>query len=537
VLWAGRAAWQVLDTDYGDGDLWRAILDFWQADSRRPRLLHFVALRLDTSNKAVEFKCEDRVFDDGSLARLTLVSGERDAALRELRMNADLILLHVSLGLPTSPGAAAFEVDLSQWTAKLLARRSHRGTRVLASRLSEASSAAMAAQGFEWQLVADNALTGQYNPRWQPKGTIKSALERLSSPQHCIVIGAGLAGASTAYALGRRGWTVHVLDKAPHAAMGSSSLPAGLMAAHHSADDSPRSRLTRAGVHFTASHANRLLVRGRDWDTHGVLTLKPGTSPKFDRLGAWIKPQALVGAWLAHPGITFRGNLDVASLERQGSKDGGEWRVFDRTGTLAGVAALVVVCAAAGCKDILSQARVCDKDGKNQNWPLPSLLYAPGQVSWGHMTPADDTWAPAFSVNGLGHLAAQIPHDGQMVWLAGATFEDPASPLMEDVAHAHNLSRLAALLPGVAAALKARFETSEILAWRGVRCTTPKRLPLVGPACDAAPGLWLNTGYGARGLTWSVLCAELLAAQVLGEPWPVAFSLAEKLRQSALPQA
>ncbi len=66
--------------------------------------------------------------------------------------------------------------------------------------------------------------------------------------------------------------------------------------------------------------------------------------------------------------------------------------------------------------------------------------------------------------------------------------------------------------------------------WAAVRCTAPDRLPLVGPLDSAAlPGLWVSTAMGARGLTLSLLCAELLAARLHGEPLPLDAKLAQAL--------
>jgi tRNA 5-methylaminomethyl-2-thiouridine biosynthesis bifunctional protein len=65
------------------------------------------------------------------------------------------------------------------------------------------------------------------------------------------------------------------------------------------------------------------------------------------------------------------------------------------------------------------------------------------------------------------------------------------------------------------------------LAWAGVRCTVPDRLPMVGfLAPESWPGLMVCAGMGARGLTLSVLCGEVLAAQYFGEPWPLERKLA-----------
>lgn len=70
---------------------------------------------------------------------------------------------------------------------------------------------------------------------------------------------------------------------------------------------------------------------------------------------------------------------------------------------------------------------------------------------------------------------------------------------------------------------------AQLHAWAGVRCATPTRLPSVGPVANA-DGLWVCTGMGSRGLTFAALCAELLAAQLHGEPWPVEQRLARALR-------
>ena len=68
-----------------------------------------------------------------------------------------------------------------------------------------------------------------------------------------------------------------------------------------------------------------------------------------------------------------------------------------------------------------------------------------------------------------------------------------------------------------------------------MRCTVPDRLPVVG-ALDATalPGLFVSTGMGARGMTLAVLCGELLAAQLEGEPLPVPLRHARALAPQRL---
>jgi tRNA 5-methylaminomethyl-2-thiouridine biosynthesis bifunctional protein len=77
------------------------------------------------------------------------------------------------------------------------------------------------------------------------------------------------------------------------------------------------------------------------------------------------------------------------------------------------------------------------------------------------------------------------------------------------------------------------FAANQVAHWSATRCVTHDRLPLVGPLQDAREGqlptLWIHTGMGARGLTFSALGAELLVARLCAEPWPLESSLARSL--------
>jgi tRNA 5-methylaminomethyl-2-thiouridine biosynthesis bifunctional protein len=43
------------------------------------------------------------------------------------------------------------------------------------------------------------------------------------------------------------------------------------------------------------------------------------------------------------------------------------------------------------------------------------------------------------------------------------------------------------------------------------------------------PGLWCVQGFGARGIVWSALMADLLVSQIEGEPLPLANDLVDAL--------
>ena len=101
--------------------------------------------------------------------------------------------------------------------------------------------------------------------------------------------------------------------------------------------------------------------------------------------------------------------------------------------------------------------------------------------------------------------------------------------------HEANRARLQTLLP----ALTLPPPDS---AFIGIRCASPDRLPLVGPVLtntdqgdgENGAGLWLSTAMGSRGLSFALLCGELLAARLHGEPLPVEQRLAQALGSERL---
>jgi tRNA 5-methylaminomethyl-2-thiouridine biosynthesis bifunctional protein len=120
---------------------------------------------------------------------------------------------------------------------------------------------------------------------------------------------------------------------------------------------------------------------------------------------------------------------------------------------------------------------------------------------------------------------------GGTAWLAGATYQPNAEPDSgEQAHHGANLARLARLLPVLAEPMAPMFASDQVQAWRGSRCVSGDRLPLVGPlGTGVNQGLWLCAAMGSRGLTLAALCAEVLAARWGAEPLPVEASLARAL--------
>lgn len=459
-------------------------------------------------------------------------------------------------------------------TLKAIARCCRRGTRLAAAAvLDRPVHDALTQSGFTVAPVPDVLdvsdvpstrphLQATFAPRWQPRqssATLQAAA-LVTAASDCLVIGGGLAGAAVAASLARRGWRVQVLDRAPAPAAGASGLPAGLFCPHISPDDSVISRLSRSGIRVLLAQAQNLLQAGRDWQPSGVLEhrlegrlgltphwhdgpgvdwsrlaaadqllaahLPPDATACWHQRAGWIRPARLVAALLAQPGIAWQGNTPVARLHCTEAAGHTQWQALDAHAQVLAQAPLVVIAAGFDSRAL-----------SGERLPLQALR---GQISWGVQDAALDAALPPFPVNGEGNLVAHIPFnsldsvdDGRRAWYLGSTFERdlhtlPPSTAQQLQAHADNGQRLRGLLPAVAPALAPALAVAQ--NWAAVRCTAPDRLPLVGPLDSAAlPGLWVSTAMGARGLTLSLLCAELLAARLHGEPLPLDAKLAQAL--------
>lgn len=581
--WRGQPQWTVLETGFGLGLNFLVTWAAWKADPQRPRLLHFVSTEAfpasaddvlrsaQTHPELIPFAEQlqaqlwgllpgfHRLVFEGGHVLLTLCIGDAKAMLREQSFEADSVYLD-----GFSPQRNPDIWDLH--TFKAVARCCRRGTRIATWTIARSVRDALAQSGFAVRKVPgippkrDN-LQGEFNPAWEPKKAQPAPTRR--APSTCVVIGAGLAGAAVAASLARRGWLVTVLDAADAPAAGASGLPAGLLAPHVSPDDNPLSRLSRSGIRSTLQQAGALLQAGNDWAATGVLEhcvehprklpeawqrdwadaasdwTQPASAGQLAQCGlpadapalwhsraGWIRPASLVNAWLATPGVQWRGQSAVSRLKPAAS---GQWRALDAQGRELASAALVVLAAGHA-----SRALAAGVDESGEKGGSLALQAIRGQVTWGQHQPTTADALPPFPVNGNGSLVPAVPLPGAadgLAWVMGSSFErDSEQPDIKPEDDLHNLGKLQDLLPGTARVLAEAFEPGKAHHWAGVRCATPTRLPMLGRLQAAeAPGVWVCSGMGSRGLTFAALCAELLAARLHAEPLAVEQRLADGL--------
>jgi tRNA 5-methylaminomethyl-2-thiouridine biosynthesis bifunctional protein len=559
--WAGQPQWRVLETGFGLGLNFLATWHAWRSDPLRPGLLHFCAieacpvtvddlLRGVASDPALQPLAESLAaqwqglvpgfhrlsFENGRVL-LTLCLGDVQAMLREQAFRADAVFLG---GLGPQRDPRLWEAQ----TLKAVTRLTRRGATLSTWSVAEPVRSALQTCGWQLDPVAGlpperACLRGRHAPSWEPKGA--PDLPALQ-PAECIVIGAGMAGAAVAASLARRGWSVQVLDAASEPAAGASGLPAGLLAPHQSPDDNLLSRLSRAGVRMTLQQAARLAA-GLEWERTGALEARGDDARPLPDLGdalqpwsreaseaqkraagldpelpawwhanaAWIAPAALVRLWLREKGVRFSGGHAVARI--RAIETG--WAVEDAAGTRIAAAPLVVVAAA------LASAELLDP-------PLP-LHPVRGQITWGPHH-EDAAALPSFPVNGNGHFLPRVPLVERGAWITGSSYgRGDTEPTLRPADDLANLQRVRERMPRAAQVMEAAMARGETRSWAGVRCASADRRPLVG---EVAPGLWVSTAMGSRGLTFAALCGELVAARLHGEPLPIEARLAQALALS-----
>ena len=385
------------------------------------------------------------------------------------------------------------------------------------------------------------------------------------TPRHAIVIGAGLAGCAITERLAARGWRVTLIERHEDLARDASGNPAGVFHPIVWRDDSIAARLTRAGFLYALHRWSELERAGHDLershegllqiadssddaraiasaiarfglpasyviavDEHEATRLagQPVARPGwFFPRGGWISPAAICAAQCAAAGdlLTPCFGTQVARIERENAT----WTAFDTAGHVLAQAPVVILANAGDAQ------RIAGLHG------LPTRGVR-GQLTLLNTSPLDGLRVP---IVGDGYAVPLGAHRT----LTGATYDiDDIDARIQPLGHTENLERIARMLPAMAS-FEAKPETLEgRVAFRSV---TSDRMPMIGALADETaaradatrlsgawpldlprtPGLYGAFAFGSRGLVWSTLAAELIAAQIEGEPWPIERELAEAI--------
>jgi len=563
--WRGREDFTILETGFGLGlnflETWRALdEDTLNENGGGPARLHFISVEKFPLSPAAlaeahacwpEHAARSRELADawplplagfhrlhlaGGRISLTLLLGDAATLLPQLMARVDAFYLD---GFAPARNPEMWSATIFEQMRRLAAPGATLATWTVAGAVRDG----LAASGFTVEKQ-----TGFGSKREMLAGRLAQSAthdaQRAPRNRRAIVIGAGLAGATCAERLAACGWQVEVLERHPAAALEASGNPAGLATPVINLADAPNAQLSRAAFLYALRHFAALGVQDMSPNvapshTRGVLRiarderdverfaslLRDQSYPQalacfadraqgaelagreVSRAGIWfpsgtnLSPAAICAASLASHGggITCRFGVHAARLETHA--DG--WRVFDAAGICVASAPVVVVANALGALDFAQTARLRLETVRGQ-----LTLFRPrAQASLG------------IAVAGESH-AVPLP-DGRL--MLGATFQPgDFDTSVRNTDHAANIARVEAMLPGLCAG----HDPAQLEGRVGFRTVTNDRLPAFGPVPDAAPGLYVATGLGARGLVWAALCAELLVAQIADTPWPVSQQLA-----------
>ena len=216
-------------------------------------------------------------FERGAVTLLLGVD-EVQSALKELQMRADTIFLD-----GFNPKA-----NPQMWSHNVLGRiaqLARPGTQLATWCVSAPVLKSLQIHGFECQ--KKNGLPPKRHRLEAVYTKIKTVPNRTQLPSFastlnaprlgkCAVIGAGIAGASVAFSMAKRGWSVSVFDAAPSPAQGASGVPIGIFSTQVSADDNAGAQLSRAGVRYTEQLLLQTMPErvGECWGMSGVLEIR-----------------------------------------------------------------------------------------------------------------------------------------------------------------------------------------------------------------------------------------------------------------------
>lgn len=532
--------------------------DLKQALALWPELAELAA-ELCAQYQAVQPGFQHFIFAEGRV-RLTLIIDDAIQGLAQLDAQVDAWFLD---GFAPAKNPDMWNQQLFQQ----LARLSHPHTTLATFTSAGFVRRGLIAAGFAMQRCPGfgtkrEMLQGQFNAcslKHSPLPAWFARPHAMSTVPQAIVIGAGLAGAASAYSLAIRGWQVQVLDQAKQVASAASGNHQGVLYLKLSAHGTALTELVLAGFGYTRRWLSHQLDASH-WDACGVLQLAHNSKAQarqqeltqcfpdslvqalsaeqastqagipldkpalFYPESGWVSPRALCQALLTHPNIQLHLGQSVDSLKYHQQ----QWQLYAQQHLLA-QAPVLIVANAHQAQHFAQTAHLPLKPIRGQTTTLrPSAQSRPLQTvvcAEGYITP---------------------PYLGLHTCGASFDFQQQHSQLTPSEQQ-QNLQHVAAINPDLAASLA----TTELSGHAAFRCTTPDYLPLIGPVaepeafltdyaalrknakrtlnapCTWQTGLFVNLGHGSRGLISAPLAGELLAAWITQEALPVSHNLAQ----------
>jgi tRNA 5-methylaminomethyl-2-thiouridine biosynthesis bifunctional protein len=382
-----------------------------------------------------------------------------------------------------------------------------------------------------------------------------------------LVIGGGIAGSTVAAVLAQSGLQVSVID--PMQTHGTHL--AAALTPVISSDDNARSRLSRLGAALAAQWWQQFgsevvsaevvsaevvstevvspcgaIQLQRPEDAKRVTDLKAQAQAFADPDWArWVErdeASALAGMPLPRGGIWYRGgwlvrvpklinamqSLPNVTLHRfavgQLKRVAAGWLALDASGEPIAQGRHVVLANAFDVLGLLSRSGLEDVLAGCAR--LPAMHRLAGEIT---LLPAQALGGgPKCIVGGDGYVLPSV--DGWCV--SGGTYvRDADQAGCTEAGRMANWSRAQQLLD---IHVDQPQGIGSLPGWAGWRAVLPGRLPAIG-ALPGVAGLWTTTAGASRGLTWSVLGANLIRDQILGQELGLESGLDQAMRHAIRP--
>jgi tRNA 5-methylaminomethyl-2-thiouridine biosynthesis bifunctional protein len=378
-------------------------------------------------------------------------------------------------------------------------------------------------------------------------------------PKTAIVIGGGIAGCSTAYALAQRGIKVTLLERHAEIASEASGNPIGMLYPRLSGDDAA-SEFTLAGFLHSLALFKSLDLDPEIFNYCGLLQLGfntrellritkvvrqnhpahilkyvtqleatslAGTAISHDALyfpnAGWVNPQQLCKRLSQHKNISLKTSTNAINILKNND-------IFEiNISNLLSLTADIVIIGNANDAQQFSQTAHIKTQAVR------------GQVSL--LSATDDSQKLKIIVCSDGYISPAV----NLKHCLGATFSTEERDLdmpklsLNEADHLSNLKTLKIISEPLHQSLHDNITGGRV----SFRCTTSDYLPLIGELLDAAAlkstpprptaqtaslpwmkGLYMNVAHGSKGLTSAPLCAELLACLICNETLPITRELA-----------
>lgn len=378
---------------------------------------------------------------------------------------------------------------------------------------------------------------------------------------HTAVIGAGVSGLLTAWALANRGITVTLLDKSAPLA-GASGNPRALLAPKmtpiHHVDEHLHtigylysSRLYR-DLNQVATQIDTvpvleptgaldLLIKANvgteqiaDYPDEMATTLPAEQAQNLTKLKAQdlsdnlylpksglVNPQALKNIILTHPLTRFQ-QLEVNKItetEQQVRIEG----IDENYDTVTITADNIVICAAFESHQLDERIFDCRKIRGQLSWFIPTVEQI---VNLPKIPLKYSGYCALFNAQ-TGDSELNTVIAGEPYLLLGASFiRNDTDTNVRDEEHQISRDKLITAIPEMASVVP--VDTSRWQGRAGIRTQTPDYHPIVGQLADSQR-IWTMSAMGAKGYALAPICAEALADMMLGSFVPLSEAMLARL--------